>query len=65
MNNEQVKGNVQQMSGKIKEMWGRLTDDEIALYSGQRDQFFGKLTEKYGIAKEEAEKRMQDLNHAA
>ncbi len=61
MNQEQVKGKFDQLSGKIKETWGRLNDDDVALYNGKRDQFFGKLQETYGIAKEDAQKRLVEL----
>ena len=73
MNQDQAKGKFDQLKGKIKETWGRLTDDEIALYNGKRDQFLGKVQEKYGIMEAEAEKqlkkmesmRQDDINKAA
>ena len=65
MNQEQTKGTFDQFKGKLKETWGRLTDDEIALYNGKRDQFFGKLEEKYGLAKEEAEDRLKEIERSA
>lgn len=58
---ETTKGTFEQLKGKIKETWGQLTDDEIALAEGKRDQFIGKLREKYGLAKEEAEQRLDEL----
>jgi uncharacterized protein YjbJ (UPF0337 family) len=61
INQEQLGGKWDQLKGKIKQQWGQLTDDEVALYNGSQDQFFGRLKEKYGIEKEEAEKRMRDL----
>lgn len=61
MNNEQAKGNWNQFKGKIKETWGRLTDDDIALINGKRDQFFGKVQETYGIAKQEAEESIKEF----
>lgn len=60
MNKEQAQGNWNQFKGKVKETWGRLTDDDIALFNGKKDQFFGKVQEKYGIAKEEAEKNIRE-----
>ncbi len=59
MNNEQVSGKFEQIKGEIKKTWGRLTDDEILQYKGKQDLFFGALKEKYGIAKEAAEQRLQ------
>lgn len=61
MNKEQIEGKVQQFNGEIKKMWGRLTDDEITLLDGQEDSFYGKLKEKYGIAREEGEKRLKEI----
>lgn len=61
MNKEQVEGKFQQFGGEIKKIWGRLTDDEIALLDGQEDIFYGKLKEKYGIAREEGEERIRNL----
>jgi len=58
MNWDTVKGNWKQMTGKIKEEWGDLTDDEIKEAEGDRDQLIGKIQAKYGIAKEEAEKQV-------
>lgn len=60
MNKDQVEGNWNQFKGKVKETWGKLTDDDIALFNGKKDQFFGKIQEKYGVAKEEAEKSTQE-----
>lgn len=61
MNKEQVQGNWSQFKGKVKETWGKLTDDDIALYNGRAEQFYGKLQEKYGLAKEEAEERVREF----
>ena len=41
------------MKGKIKESWGELTDNDVALYDGKREQFLGKLQENYGLAKQD------------
>jgi uncharacterized protein YjbJ (UPF0337 family) len=64
MNQDQTKGKFQQLKGKLKETWGRLTDDDISLYEGQRDQFFGKLQAKYGLMREEAETRIREMERA-
>ena len=61
MNQDQMKGKMDQFTGKIKETWGKMTDDDVALYSGKRDQFLGKLQERHGLAKEEAEKQLKKL----
>jgi uncharacterized protein YjbJ (UPF0337 family) len=64
MNNERMKGNWNQFKGKIKEKWGRLTDDDLDVAEGQRDQLIGRIQERYGIAKEEAERQFAELEKA-
>lgn len=61
MNKEQVEGKFQQFNGEVKKMWGRMTDDEITFLDGQDDKFYGKLKEKYGIAREEGEKHIKKM----
>ncbi len=61
MNKEQIQGKFQQLNGEIKKAWGRLTDDDLALLDGQEDSFYGALKEKYGIAREEGEKRLKEI----
>src|SRR3546814_20174297 len=56
MNWDQVAGNWKQLKGVAKEKWGRLTDDDLEMMAGQRDQLIGRLQEHYGMAREEAEK---------
>jgi uncharacterized protein YjbJ (UPF0337 family) len=58
MNWDQIKGNWKQMQGKIKEKWGKLTDDDLTAIAGMKDQLAGKLQQRYGYAKEQAEKEL-------
>jgi uncharacterized protein YjbJ (UPF0337 family) len=53
MNKDTMSGNWKQMKGKIKEKWGKLTDDEITRSEGNADELAGILQEKYGKSKEE------------
>lgn len=62
MNNEQLDGKWLQFKGKLKEAWGNLTDDDLDLFNGKKDQFYGKLKEHYGIGKEDAEKRISEID---
>jgi uncharacterized protein YjbJ (UPF0337 family) len=55
MNWDIVKGNWKQLSGKVKDHWGDFTDDEIVEIDGRRDQIIGKLQERYGLTRNEAE----------
>ena len=60
MNWDQVAGNWKQMMGKAKEQWGRLTDDDLALIDGKRDQLVGRIQQRYGIEKEAAERQLSE-----
>lgn len=64
MNIDQADGKFEQIKGKLKETWGKLTDDDIMLYNGKREQFVGKLKEHYGLAKEDADKKIKALEDA-
>jgi uncharacterized protein YjbJ (UPF0337 family) len=57
MNWDQVEGKWTQMKGSIKQQWGKLTDDDLDYIAGSRDKLIGKLQERYGLAKEEANER--------
>jgi len=61
MNWDQMEGKWKQYSGKIKEKWGKLTDDDLTVISGRREQLVGKIQERYGVAREEAEKQVEDF----
>lgn len=58
MNWEQIQGNWKQLTGQAKEQWGKLTDDDMTTVEGQRDQLVGRIQERYGIAKEQAEEQV-------
>ncbi|MCK9513355.1 MAG: CsbD family protein [Pigmentiphaga sp.] len=60
MNEDRVEGNWKQFKGKIREQWGKLTDDDLDVIAGRRDQFLGKLQERQGLAKDEAEKQLKE-----
>jgi len=61
MNSEQIKGNWNQLKGKVREKWGKLTNDDVEAVQGRSEQLQGKLQERYGIAKEEAKKRVDEF----
>ncbi len=61
MNRDQIEGNWKQLRGKVKEQWGKLTDDDLDKLDGQSDQLAGKIQERYGVSKEEAEKQVRDF----
>ena len=60
MNWDSIQGNWKQMTGKAKEQWGKLTDDDMEVIAGRRDQLAGMIQERYGIAKDAAEKQIAE-----
>lgn len=54
MNWDRIEGNWKQFTGKVKEKWGQLTDDDLTNIAGKREQLEGKLQERYGYAKDKA-----------
>lgn len=60
MNSDQLEGKWKQVKGSVKQKWGKLTDDDINVIAGKRDQLIGKLQERYGFAREQAEKQADD-----
>ena len=61
MNADQMKGNWKQLVGKAKEKWGKLTDNDWQVVEGKRDQLVGRIQERYGIARGEAERQVADF----
>ena len=64
MNWDQIEGKWKQLTGSARERWGKLTDDDIQTLTGQKDHLVGKIQERYGIAKTEAEKQADAWSHA-
>ncbi len=58
MNWTQIEGKWDQFKGKARSQWGKLTDDELSNLQGKREQLLGKIVERYGVAKEDAEKQI-------
>jgi uncharacterized protein YjbJ (UPF0337 family) len=56
MNWDRVQGNWKQFSGKVKEKWGQLTDDDLTQIDGNREQLEGKIQARYGQAKDQVKK---------
>jgi uncharacterized protein YjbJ (UPF0337 family) len=63
MNWDQIKGNWKQVKGGIKSHWGRLTDDELDEIAGEHEKLVGKIQERYGIAREEAERQVREFDY--
>lgn len=64
MNWDQTEGEWKKMSGKVKEQWGKLTDDDLVKAAGKRDQLLGVVQSRYGIAREEAEKQIKKFEES-
>lgn len=60
MNWDRIEGNWKQVVGKAKAQWGKLTDDDLDVVAGRREQLAGKIQERYGIAKDEVDKQIAD-----
>lgn len=58
MNWTQIEGQWTEFKGHAKSRWGKLTDDDLKIVAGKRDQLLGKLQQHYGIVKDEAEKQL-------
>lgn len=60
MNWDQIKGNWKQIKGKARTQWGKLTDDDLEQAQGHRDHLVGRIQERYGVNKDEAERQVSD-----
>lgn len=60
MNWDRIEGNWKQFTGKVKETWNDLTDDEIGQINGKREQLEGRLQARYGYEKDRARKEVDD-----
>lgn len=65
MNEDRLQGNWKQLKGKMKEQWGKLTDDDLDVAEGKRDQLIGKIQERYGITKDEAERQYREFEDSS
>jgi uncharacterized protein YjbJ (UPF0337 family) len=57
MNNDRIEGRWKQLKGKVKEQWGKLTDDDLDVIAGRRDQLLGRIQERHGLARDEADRQ--------
>ncbi len=60
MNWNRIEGNWKQFKGTVKKQWGKLTDDQLDVIAGKRDQLAGKIQEAYGISKDQTEKQLTE-----
>jgi uncharacterized protein YjbJ (UPF0337 family) len=63
MNQDRIEGNWKQFKGMVKEQWGKLTDDDLDVIAGKRDQLLGRIQERHGLSKDEADVQVKDWEH--
>jgi uncharacterized protein YjbJ (UPF0337 family) len=60
MNWDRIEGNWKQFKGQVRQPWGKLTNDDLDLVEGRREELVGRIQEKYGIARDEADRQVRD-----
>ena len=65
MNQDRIQGRWKQLKGKVKEQWGKLTDDDLDVIAGRRDQLLGRIQQRHGLARDEAERQITDWEHSS
>ena len=64
MNWDRIEGNWKQLKGNVKQQWAKLTDDDLDLVNGKREELAGKIQAAYGVSKDEAEKQLDDWQNS-
>jgi len=64
MNEDRIKGKWKQLAGNIKTKWGKLTDDDLKIAEGDSQYLAGRIQERYGIAKDEARRQVDDFSRS-
>jgi len=62
MNEDRIKGQWKQLAGKLKEKWGKLTDDDLKVAEGNSEYLTGKIQERYGVAQDEAKRQIKEFD---
>ena len=61
MNRDRLEGKWKQLSGHVREQWGRLTDDRLSVVAGRHDQLAGRYQEQYGITRDEGKRQLKEF----
>lgn len=61
MNEDSIQGKWNQVNGHVKEQWGKLIDDDLDVIAGKRDKLLGRIQERHGVARDDAERQIKDL----
>jgi uncharacterized protein YjbJ (UPF0337 family) len=62
MNDDRIKGQWKQLAGKLKAKWGKLTDDDLKIAEGNSEYLAGRIQERYGVAKDEAKRQIDEFD---
>jgi uncharacterized protein YjbJ (UPF0337 family) len=62
MNEDKIKGQWKQLAGKLRARWGKLTDDDLEVAEGNSEYLAGRIQERYGVAKDEAQKQIKEFD---
>ena len=65
MNCDRVEGNWKEFKGKAQQKWGKLTNDDLEVVAGKRTELAGRLQQRYGYGKDQAEREIDDWLNAA
>jgi uncharacterized protein YjbJ (UPF0337 family) len=63
VNHDRIEGRWKQIKGKVKEQWGKLTDDDLDVIAGRRDQLLGRIQQRHGVARDEAHRQVRRFEH--
>jgi uncharacterized protein YjbJ (UPF0337 family) len=61
MNWDRIEGNWKQFSGKVRQQWGKLTDDDLDTIGGKREELSGRIQRAYGVSKDEADRQIESF----
>lgn len=64
MNQDRIEGNWKELKGKVRQKWGKLTDDDLAVIDGRREELIGRVQQRYGHAREQVEREVDDFCNA-
>lgn len=64
MNQDTMQGTWRQFKGKVQEQWGKLTEDDLDVIDGKREQLLGRIQERYGIARDKAEEQLRKFEQS-
>ncbi len=60
MNKDRIEGNWKEFKGKLKEQWGKLTDDDLDVFEGRREQLLGRIQQRHGLSAEVADREVTE-----